>query len=322
MSIFSKLNARLKSNNDTGFSSATEGVGGRFINKDGSFNVTKEGASVIERVSLYQNMLTMPLGKFLLVILFFFIGINVIFTLAFFFMTTDQLTGMIFTSPQDHFKELFFFSAQTLTTVGYGRINPVGTLASSVASLEALCGFLGFAVITGLLYGKFSRPRAYLKFSENALVAPYMDKTGLMFRFMSYKENHTLTDVEVKVTFGITGNEQNKEVFKFYTLPLERSKIDSLVMNWTVVHPIDEESPLFGLTHEELQNSDAEIYVLVRGFDDIFSNTVLQRTSYRFKEEVIFNAKFQKMFRESPDGNTTIMELNKLNDFHRLDKQA
>lgn len=317
MSILSRLNSKLKSNNDTGFSNSSDGIGGRFINKDGSFNVVKEGASFTERVSLYYNMLTMPLGKFLLIILISFIMINLVFTGLYLLLGTEELTGMISTNLADHIKEVFFFSAQTLTTVGYGRINPVGTLASSLASLEALCGFLGFAIITGLLYGRFSKPQAYLRFSKNALIAPYQGITGLMFRFISYKENHNLTDLEVRVTLGITIPENGKELFKFYTLPLERSKVDSLVMNWTVVHPIDEQSPLFGFSEEDIKTSDAEIYVMVRGFDDVFSNTVLQRTSYRFNE-MVFNAKFRRMYRESEDGNTTIMELDKLNDFEVL----
>ena len=103
MSLLSRLNTRLKSNNDTGFSNTTDGIGGRFINKDGSFNVIKEGASITERVSLYYNMLTMPLGKFLLIILISFIGINLIFTILYLLLGTNELTGMISSNLTDHF---------------------------------------------------------------------------------------------------------------------------------------------------------------------------------------------------------------------------
>ena len=137
-----------------------------------------------------------------------------------------------------------------------------------------------------------------------------------MFRFVSFKDNHHLTNVEVIVTFGLTERDGTAQ-FKFYQLPLERSRIDSLSMNWTVVHPINEESPLYGVTAEDLITSDAEVYVLVRGFDDIFSNTVLQRTSYRFNE-IIFNAKFESMYYESADNTTTIVEINKLNNYTLL----
>ena len=214
------------------------------------------------------------------------------------------------------FLNYFFFSVQTFTTVGYGRINPDGYIAGALASIEALTGLSSFALITGILYGRFSRPRAYLRFSKHALIAPYKEITGLMFRFVSYKENHNLTNVEVVVTFGIT--EPDTKQFKFYRLPLERERVDSLPMNWTVVHPIDDESPLHGFTQEDFNATDAEIYVLVRGFDDVFSNTVLQRTSYRYNE-IIFNAKFEKMFYENEDDTTTILEVNKLHDFKRIE---
>ena len=107
----------------------------------------------------------------------------------FFYLMLDEseLVGIVASTHAERFKEIFFFSAQTLTTVGYGRINPVGYSASVIASIEALTGFLLFAIATGLIYGRFSRPMAYLNFSTNALVSPYMNGTAIMFRFVSYK---------------------------------------------------------------------------------------------------------------------------------------
>ncbi len=316
MSLSNRTNSFLKSNNNTGFGSNAEGYGGRFINKDGSFNVIKEGSPFIERISIYYKMLAMPAWEFLLIIFIFFIGINILFTLVYSMMGTNELAGVL-SHTAKHFEELFFFSAQTFTTVGYGRINPVGTMANVIASAEALTGFLCFAIVTGLLYGRFSKPKAYLRFSHNAVIAPYQDKTGLMFRFTSYKDNHTLTDVEVRVTLGLTVPVDGNAVFKFYELPLERNRIDSLVMNLTVVHPIDEQSPVYGFTYDDMKAADAEVYVLIKAFDDVFSSTVLQRTSYRYNE-MVFNAKFDRMFYESKDGQKTIMELNKLNDYETL----
>ncbi len=317
MSISKRINPFIKSNNNTGFGANAEGYGGRFINKDGSFNVIKQGSSLITRVSIYYKMLAMPVWEFLVIIFLFFICTNVLFTIVYLMMGTNELTGVLSHTPAKHFEELFFFSAQTFTTVGYGRINPVGTMANIIASAEALTGFLCFAIVTGLLYGRFSRPQAFLRFSDNALIAPYQDKTGLMFRFTSYKDNHTLTDVQVRVTLGLTMPVDGNAVFKFYELPLEREKVDSLVMNLTVVHPIDEQSPIYGFTYDDMKAADAEVYVLIKAFDDVFSNTVLQRTSYRYNE-IIFNAKFERMFYESKDGQKTIMEMNKLNDYEKL----
>jgi inward rectifier potassium channel len=197
--------------------------------------------------------------------------------------------------------------------VGYGRVNPVGDGANFVAAIESMSGFLSFALATGLIYGRFSKPKAYLTFSEHALISPYKDKTGLMFRFASYKDNNVLTNVEIKVNIAFQVQENNQAVYKFYDLELERSRVESLPMNWTVVHPIDEMSPLAGFNSEDMKASDVELYVLVRGFNDIYSNYVLQRTSYTY-EEIRFNRKFIPMYRESDDGKTTILELHKLNE--------
>jgi inward rectifier potassium channel len=176
-----------------------------------------------------------------------------------------------------------------------------------------MCGFLTFAFATGLIYGRFSKPKAYLSFSKHALIAPYRDKTGLMFRFASYKDNNTLTDVEIKVNIALQVQENDQPTYKFYNLELERSRVDNLPMNWTVVHPIDESSPLSGFSLEDMKAADVELYVLVKGFNDVYSNYVLQRTSYTY-EEIRFNRKFLPMYHESDDGKTTILEMHKLND--------
>ena len=316
MTTFKKISSTLKSNADTGFGVSPDTQGGRFINKDGSYNVVKRGLPFYERISFFYKMLTMPPWKFIVTLAFFFISINAVFTAMYVLLDKSEFTGVLPGNAVHYFFELFFFSIQTFTTVGYGRINPDGYFAGTIASVEALTGLSSFALITGILYGRFSRPRAYLRFSKHALISPYKDITALMFRFVSYKENHNLTNVEVTVTFGLTETNETAK-FKFYQLPLERNRIDSLPMNWTIVHPIDEDSPLYGFTKEDLGGTDAEIYVLVRGFDDVFSNTVLQRTSYRF-DEIIFNAKFGRMYYENEDDTTTIVEINKLDNYTML----
>jgi len=313
MALHKHINPNLKINNDTGFGNNPNDYGGRFINRDGSFNLKKEGMAFWDRFSVYHSMLNLPRWKFISIIGIFYLLINLFYTCIYLLLGTDQLQGMIGTTPWAIFKEVFFFSTETFTTVGYGRVNPVGDGANLVAAIESLSGFLSLAIATGLIYGRFSRPRAYLVFSQSALIAPYQDITALMFRFATYKDNHTLTNVEIRVNIGLLGQESDKPVFKFYELDLERSRVDSLPMNWTVVHPIDEKSPLQGFSYEDMKTSDIELYVLVRGFDDVYSNVVLQRTSYTYAE-ILFNRKFIPMYRESDDGKTTILELQKLND--------
>jgi inward rectifier potassium channel len=301
-----------KANNDTGFGANTHSNGGRFVNRDGSFNLRKQGGPFFERISVFHTLLNLSSWKFFTIIILFFICVNLLYTAVYFLIGTQQFTGMLSHTRWQEFKELYFFSTETFTTVGYGRVNPIGDGANFVASLESLNGFLSLAIFTGLIYGRFSKPRAYLAFSNNALIAPFQGKTGLMFRFVSYKQNHTLTDVEVHVTLAMLIQEDNKAVYKFYDLPLERSKVQNLPMNWTVVHPIDETSPLAGLSEQDIKECDLELYVVVKGFDDVFSNLVQKRTSYTH-DEIRFNHKFVPMYYETP--STTILQLNKLDEF-------
>jgi inward rectifier potassium channel len=309
-----KIDPLLKTNNDTGFGTNAANYGGRFINRDGTFNLRKEGMSFLERFSIYHKMLTMPRWKFIALILLFYFIINVGYSLVYMAVGVGQLQGVIATTPWGRFKEAFFFSAETFTTVGYGRVNPVGDAANVVAAIEALSGWLSFALATGLIFGRFARPRSYLVFSDFALVGPFKDKTALMFRFAPYKDNHALTDVQIRVNIGLKMLKDGNAEYVYYDLNLERSKVESLPMNWTVVHPIDDQSPLLGFTPDDMEAADVELYVLIRGFDDVYSNLVQQRTSYTY-HEIQFDGKFVPMYRESEDGKTTILELHKLNEY-------
>lgn len=250
----------------------------------------------------------------MLIIILFFLLLNAVFTGLYFLAGHDQIQGLMATNPWGKLKELFYFSTQTFTTVGYGRINPIKDGAHIIASFESMTGLLFFALVTGLLYGRFTRPKAYISFSDQALISPYKGGTGLMFRMVPYKINHHLTDARVVVNLALTISEGEAQQFKFFQLNLERSRIDTFNMNWTVVHPIDSESPLLHLSEEDIKTSDLELYVQITGFDHIFSNMVMQRTSYTFKE-IIWGARFKPMYHESPDGSSTILELQKLNDY-------
>jgi inward rectifier potassium channel len=308
-----KRQQQLKDNNDTGFGGNPDNYGGRFVNRDGSFNVRKEGVPFFQRFSLYHTMLSMPSWKFFGALFTFYLSVNIVFGTIYFFTGALQFVGVLATTRWQFFKEMFFFSAETFTTVGYGRVNPIGDFANSVASIESMLGFLSFAIATGLLYGRFSKPKAFLLFSKNALISPYQDGTALMFRFATYKDNHTMTNVDLKVNAALLVEEKGKQTFKFYELNLERSHVESLPMNWTVVHPLTAESPLFDYNVEDMKKADLEIYVSVRAFDDVYSNVVQQRTSYTYNE-ILFGRKFVQMYRESDDGKTTIVELHRLHE--------
>ncbi|HVF82019.1 MAG TPA: ion channel [Flavisolibacter sp.] len=308
-----KINPGSRSNNDTGFGNQDD-IGGRFVNKDGSFNLKKTGWPYLKQVSFYSYLLELSWLKFLGVITLLYLGINIIFTGIYLLIGHKQLQGFLSHTEWGRIKEIFYFSTQTFTTVGYGRINPVADGADLVASIETLSGWLFFAIVTGLLYGRFTRPKAYIAFSENALISPFKEGAALMFRMVPYKNIHHLTDVKVAVNISFRVVEADRPEYKFYQLSLERSRIDMFNMNWTVVHPIRDDSPLLNFTKEDLNSSDLEVLVQTSGFDPIFSNVVMARTSYTHKE-VIWGAKFKPMYHESEDGNTTILELDKLHEY-------
>ncbi len=312
MAIFNRANQNSKVNIDTGFTNIASGNASRFLNRDGTFNISREGIPFLNRISIYHDLLHLSAAKFLGVTLLTILLLNIFFTAIYYAIGLEHFAGFITSSNWGQLKEIFYFSAQTFTTVGYGRINPTGDAVNIVASMEAVTGFLSFAFITGLMYGRFTKPKANLTFSNLAIVAPYQGITGLMFRFAASKDTHALSDVMVKVNIGMQLTENEKTVYKFYELELERTHVESLPMNFTVVHPIDEKSPLWQLTQADYEKADVELYVLVRAFDDVYSSTVQQRTSYIFSE-IQHGVKFAPMYRESEDGTNTILELQHLN---------
>lgn len=314
----SKVNKRIKSNPDTGFGTQAGNIGGRFINRDGSFNIRKTGWPLWKRISIYSYLLEISWLKFMSIIILFYFLAGVFFTFLYLLVGIDELNGMLAVTKWGKIKETFFFSTQSFTTVGFGRLNPFGDGANIISSVETMCGFLFFALVTGLLYGRFTRPRAYIAFSDKALFSPYQDGIGLMFRMVPYKNIHQITDARVAVSLSLLITENGKSDYQFYQLPLERSRIDTFTMNWTVVHPINEDSPLYHYTKEELANADFEMMVQVTGFDPIFSNQVLQRTSYR-ANELVWGAKFTLMYREDEGGNTTVVELDKLSRYDKVE---
>ena len=258
-------------------------------------------------------MLLMPRWKFFLIILLFYIVINVVFATIYFLIGVDTLGEIPSPSTLTNFGEAFFFSTQTFTTVGYGRISPIGFLSSSIAAFEALLGLLSFALATGLLYARFSKPVAHLRFSEHALVAPFKDINAVMLRVAPYK-NTNLIDVEAKLTLGLSIEENGKKVNRFYQLELEYPTVNSLPLSWNIVHPLTEKSPLYNFTKEDFENTKGEFIVIVKAFDDLFSNIVVAVSSYTFSE-LKYGAKFVPMYERAHTGDRTIVYIDKLSEY-------
>ncbi|HEY4325816.1 MAG TPA: ion channel [Mucilaginibacter sp.] len=286
------------------------------INKDGSPNVKRVGLSFFNTANNYHTLITMSWSKFCLLVLSCYLVINVIFAFIYNALGIGSLDGVSGNTELDHFMGAFFFSAQTISTVGYGHIYPKGIWANSAAALESLMGLLAFALATGLLYGRFSRPSARITYSKNILIAPYLENSkAVMLRLANLRRN-ILIDLEIEIIFSFNETVNGKTIRGFYPLELERRKVSVLTSSWTVVHPLDENSPLRDMTKEDLENTEAGFSVLLKAFDDTFSQTVNSRTSYQHNE-IVWGAKFKPTFDRDPDGRI-VLDLSKISDHEVL----
>ena len=301
-------------NQDLGFGSkVSQQSRQRFLNRDGSFNVVRKGMPIGSSLNAYHNLIEMPWWKFHLALIAIYLGINFFFAVLYFLAGADALAGVGAGSPGARFIEVFFFSVQTFTTLGYGSISPTTLLANIFTTMESFTGLLGFALATGLLFARFSRPTAEIIFSENALISPYQDITGLMFRITNARRNQ-LVDLNVRVILGRLEKEANGEMKRrFHNLELERKYVAFFPLTWTIVHPIDEKSPLNGISKEEFDKSDAEILILLSAFDETFSTTVHTRSSYK-PEEIIWGKKFVPLLETEKTGHLSV-DVRKLGEW-------
>lgn len=311
-----KFKSKAKVDEDMGFGKNPTINNQRLLNKDGSSNIRRKGLSYFKPHEAYNSLIFMNWTKFWLIILFAYLIINFLFASIYFSLGMEHLRGADSTTDFDLFFDAFFFSAQTISTVGYGHISPQGFATSVVAAFESMMGLLAFAMATGLLYGRFSRPTAKIVYSKQMLVAPYKDGEGLMFRLSNLRSNQ-LIELEISVLLSINVIENEKPTRRFVPLELERKAISLLTLSWTVVHPINSDSPLFGLKQQDLIDGQAEFIILLKAFDDAFAQVVQSRTSYK-GEEVIYKAKFKSIIKTEDDGVFSI-DISKVSDYVLLD---
>ncbi|KIO77471.1 ion transporter [Pedobacter lusitanus] len=288
----------------------------RMMNTDGSSNIRRIGLPLIRSSDTYNWLISMTWKKFLFILLIAYLLVNTLFACLYVVIGIEHLKGAGGITARDHFFDAFFFSAQTISTVGYGHISPDGFLTSCLAAFESMLGLLAFALATGLLYGRFSRPTAKVVYSENMVIAPYKQIKGLMFRLANLRNNQ-LIEIEVQVVLSYNELVEGQKKRRFYPLDLERTKVGLLTMSWTVVHPIDENSPIYEKTPAELAEAEVEILVLLKAFDDTFSQTVHSRTSYK-DENIVHDAKFATIFSRDSNGQLTL-DLSRIGDIEHLD---
>jgi inward rectifier potassium channel len=303
-------------NRDLGFGSVISQQRIRLLNRDGTFNVKRQGMYFWQSLSVYHWLLTMEWWKFGVFVLSFYSLCNLFFASLYFWVAGPA--G--FHGPPDErigrgFLQAFFISVQIFSTIGFGSITPSGLEANVIVAIESLSGLLAFALITGLLFARFSRPTAKIIFSDYALIAPYRGIRAFEFRITNGRSNQ-LIEVEAKVIFSRFEQVDGISVRKFYPLALERDKVAFLPLSWTIVHPIDKTSPLYGETQEHMLSESSEFLILLTGIDETFSQTVHSRSSYA-ADEVVWNAKFSNIFGPLGEDRTLSIDLTR---FHSVEK--
>ena len=294
--------------NDLGLGSKAK----RLITKAGRFNVKRAGQHS-GLINTYQQLISMPWMPFLLLIILMVFLINCLFATVYFLVGVEYFTGIEAETAFGQYLKCLFFSLQTFTTVGYGYIAPKGFVVNFLAAFEALTGLMVFAIITGLLYGRFAKPTAKILYSDNMLVAPYLEGWSYQFRVINRRKS-IIMDLHARILVSFA--EKGKPSRTYFPLDLEREKVVLFPLNWTIVHPLTPTSPLWGKSEEDLRHLDTEFIIVLKGYDDTFSQDVNSIYSYS-PSEIVFGGKFEIMYETDTDG-TTIMHVDKLSAYQRI----
>ena len=285
----------------------------RLLNRDGSFNVRRK-QNLSDAYASYYSLLTMSWTRFIGLVVALYVAINGIFALAYVLCGDGALQATAGQAISSSFQKAFFFSIETFSTIGYGNIVPVTLAANVIVCVEAVSALLSFALATGLIFARFSRPTAKVLFSDTAIIAPYNGVTAFEFRIINARNNQ-LIEVGARVLMSKFENVDGNRIRKYYPLSLEREKVVFFPLSWTIVHPIDDNSPMRGCTREGLIASDAEFLILLTGIDETFSQTVHARSSYR-AEELVWGAKFGNMYVQNEHGQITGVDMER---FHAIE---
>ena len=294
---------------DLGFGSVLGGAHERrLLNRDGSFTSRRLGFSPLSYLNGYHALLTITWPRFLGIVAATYLVLNAAFGWAYLLCGDAGLGGAVQDSMGGRWQRAFFFSVETFATIGYGHVFPVGSAANWVVTIESLVSLLLVALMTGIVFARFSRPTAAVMFSDVAVVSPYQGKTGFMFRITNVRSNQ-LMELEAKVLFSRLDGQGRR----YDQLKLERTRVVFFPLSWTIVHPITEDSPLWGCSHDDLIEQDAEFLILMSGIDETFAQLVHARSSYK-PQEIVFGAKFTNIYNPVAADGTISIDVSRLSE--------
>ncbi|NJM20882.1 MAG: ATP-sensitive inward rectifier potassium channel 10 [Richelia sp. RM2_1_2] len=279
----------------------------RTVNPDGNFNVVRKGVSKFDWGDLYHALLTLSWIKLFAVVAAGYVITNVLF--AFLYLAAgDGVENM----RQGDFSDAFFFSVQTMATIGYGAMYPKTLFANILVAIEALLGLLGVSMGSGLVFARFSLPKARVMFSSVAVIAPYNGVPTLMFRVANERQSWIL---EAQVNVSLLTSEITQEgqtMRRFYNLPLFRDRSSLFALTWTVMHPINENSPLYDITLDKMLGEEMEILITLTGIDQTVSENIHAHHSY-IPTEIFWNHQFVDILTKTQDGRRSV-DYNRFHD--------
>jgi inward rectifier potassium channel len=291
----------------------------RLLNRDGSFNVQRRGRG-LHAFLAYSNLVSTTWTRFFIFVAVVYLTLNGCFALFYDAVGPDGLVNTLNTGINSPFLKAFFFSIHTSATIGYGSVVPVGIGTNVLVALESVVSLLGLAVVTGLVFARFSRPVADILFSQSAVMSWIGNNRAFEFRIIN-RQNNQIIDLHVRLLVSrFEPNASGIMVRRYYPLSLERESVVFFPLSWTIVHIIDKDSPLYGVTEDQLCASGAEFLILLTGMDETFSQVVNARSSYR-ANEIIWDAKFTDIFIYDPEGRMAGIDMNRFHDTSRISGQ-
>ena len=299
---------------DPGLGTAYQKSVKRILNEDGSYNIKRIGTIRMLK-DFYKYLVDLNTWKFSVFLVGSFLAANLVFAGIYCLIGTEHLHGI--NPNQNEFVAAYYFSAQTFTTVGYGAIAPIGNLTSFVAAMEAFVGLIAFAIATGLIYGRFSRPSTKIAFSHNVIITPHKEKMALMFKIVNQR-NSVLLNTKIHVNLSLVDEDSESNMLKrqYYTIPLEVDFVRYFPLTWTLVHVINEDSPLYDLTLSEIRGKLAELLIIIEAFDETYSQTVIRKHSYA-EHQWATGVKFKKNF-SADDNGTIILNIHEISELEVL----
>lgn len=270
----------------------------RLVNDDGSYNIKRHGALAGFK-DTYKFLIELSWWKFMLFSLGYYVTVNLIFAVLYLIAGVENVSG---TDPNiPDFAEMFFFSVQTFTSVGYGYMAPIGIATNLVVTLESFAGLMSIALMTGLLYGRFSRPKSKLAFSKNILISPIQDSDALMFKVVN-KRDDILLNANAKMILIMDRGGASEQFNKlFFQLELQLDFINFFPLTWTIVHPIKEDSPLKDISASELIERNAEVLILIEAYDETHGQVITEKHAYG-AQSILEGYRFERNFRSNESG--------------------